>query len=315
MIYIIDYGLGNLFELMRDDYGTLDVKIDGDEFSLTKDKSFSLTKIPEIISKKTVLPKRIGHYEYNGQVLSADERSVIWSDLRKNGFWDGEDDDVWVFDTREDKLKFEEFERECKPVYLEPEVKWDEVEFQVIKKQFVEEKYRPFIESQIVISNNPSKVEAICHYSPNFEQLFRKQAIGLGFVEVEDKTFGDNTKGKKFSFHTGIRFSKCNGEYVNKFFEGKRLFEPKKGTYNDCIIAFERDFNAISSYLNLQLQAIEGVKLESATVKAVYDALIEIKMTANRVDSMKATRSEYNSLLKRISALELKLLNNDQKQA
>lgn len=38
MIYIIDYGLNNLFELLRDDYGTLEVKIDNDEFTLTNRK-------------------------------------------------------------------------------------------------------------------------------------------------------------------------------------------------------------------------------------------------------------------------------------
>ena len=139
MIYIIDYGLNNLFELLRDDYGTLEVKIDNDEFTLTKDKSFTISKIPEKIFKKTILQRRIGHYDYNSQILSIEERSVIWSDLRKNGFWDGEDEDIWVFDTREDKTKFEEFERNCKPLFLEPEIIWDEVEFRFIKKQWIEE--------------------------------------------------------------------------------------------------------------------------------------------------------------------------------
>ena len=308
MIYIIDYGLNNLFELLRDDYGTLEVKIDNDEFTLTKDKSFTISKIPEKIFKKTILQRRIGHYDYNGQILSIEERSVIWSDLRKNGFWDGEDEDIWVFDTREDKTKFEEFERNCKPLFLEPEIIWDEVEFRVIKKQWIEEKYRPFIVSQIVISNNPANVKAICEYSPSFEQMFKKYAIELGFIEVEDKSFTDNTKGKKFSFHSGIRFSKCNGEYVTKFFENRYLFVPKKGTYEECIASFERDFNAIANYLNLQLASIENKQMEPLAIKKCYDLVQNIESVAGKVDSMKSTRSEYNSLFKLITNLKTLLL-------
>ena len=134
--------------------------------------------------------------------------------------------------------------------------------------------------------------------------------LAFMFVEVEDKSFADNTKGKKFSFHSGIKFSKCNAEYVSRFFENKGWFISKKGTYEDCIASFERDYNAIATYLNLQVQAIDGKAMEPLMVKTVYDAIINIKSTANRVDSMKATRTDYKSLLNQISALEVKLLGN-----
>ncbi len=243
MIYIIDYGLNNLFELFKNDYGTLKCRIGVVDFELGQNP-ITLTKIPEKIFKKVELSKRIGHYEFDGKILSIEDRTDLWKELRKNGFYDGEDDDVWVFETREDKLKFEEFERNWKPVYLEPEIRWDEVEFQMIKKQFIEEKYRPFIQSQIVIENRPDKVEAICTYSPNFEMMFRKQANELGFIEVEDKSFTDHTKGKKFSFHSGIRFSKCNNEYVNKFFENKGLFNSKEKAIN---LLKDNDYTGIIS--------------------------------------------------------------------
>lgn len=312
MIYVIDYGLNNLFELFKNDYGTLKCKIGETEFELRKDP-ITLTSIPDKIFWKVELQKRISHYEFGEKTLSIDERSAMWLDLRKNGAWAGEDDDVWVFETREDKLKFDEFERDWKPVFTEPEIRWEDVEFQVIKKQFIEEKYRPFIESQIVIETRHDKVEAICTYSPNFDTMFRKQAIELGFVEVEDKTFADNTNGTKFSLHCGYKFSKCNGGYVNKFFENKGLFVAKKGTYDECVVAFERDYNAIASYLNLQVQIIEQKSLEPLMVKIVYDSIVSIKISANRVDSMKSTRSDYNQLLKLIAQLEqmlLKGLNN-----
>lgn len=307
MIYIIDYGLNNLFELFKNDYGTLKCKIGEIEFELGNDP-ITLTSISDKIFKKVELLKRIGHYEFDGKILSNEDRSTQWRELRKNGFYDGEDNDIWVFDTREDKLKFEEFERNWKPVFLEPEVRWDEVEFQVIRKQFIEEKHRPFIESQIVIETRPDKVEAICTYSPNFDMMFRKQAIELGFAEIEHKTFDASTKGKKFSFHSGIKYSKCNDEYVSKFFENKGLFNSKKGTYDDCVTSFERDYNAIATYLNLQVQTIEKIEIEPLMIRTVYDAILNIKSTANKIDSMKATRSDLNSLLKQISALETKLL-------
>lgn len=308
MIYVIDYGLDNLFELFKNDYGTLKCKIGETEFEIGQNPITS-TSIPDKILKKVELHKRIGHYEFDGKILSVKDYSVVWEDYRKNGYYD-DDEDRFIFDTREDRENFNEFEKNWKPVYLEPEVRWDEVEFQIIKKQFIEEKYRPFIESQIVIETRPDKVEAICTYSPNFDVMFRKQAIEFGFVEVEDKSFTDNTKGKKFSFSSGVRFSKCNDEWVNKFFENKGWFISKKGTYEDCIASFERDYNAIATYLNLQVQAIDGKAMEPLMVKTVYDALLSIKSTANRVDSMKATRTDYRSLLNQISALESKLLGN-----
>lgn len=308
MIYIIDYGLKNLYEIFKQGYGSEIVKIGDNEVTLSQ-QLMTLTEIPDKILKKIILQKRIEHYEYNSQVLTNEEWLEQWKKLRKNGFWDGEDEDIWVFDTREDKSNFEEFERNWKPIYLEPEIKWEETSFEIIKKQFIEEKYRPFIVSQIVITNNSGKVESICQYYPSFEQMFRKIGNDYGFIEVEDKSFSDNTKGKKFSFHSGIKYSKCNGEYVTKFFENKGLFSDKKGTYEDCIVAFERDYNAISTYLKLQLAKINQKEISSLTLKECYDLIQHIKSTARNVDSMKSTRSEYNSLLKLISSLEEKILN------
>ena len=307
MIYIIDYGLKDLFEIFKRGYGSDIVRIGDIEFTLSE-QPVTLTEIPSQLFKKVSLPTRVGHFEFEGQTMSIDEYNSKWKELTKNRYYD-DDEDRYIFETREDKSNFEEFERNWKPIHLEPEIKWEETSFEVIRKQFIEEKYRPFIKSQIVISNRSDKVESICQYYPNFDQMFKKIGNEYGFVEVEDKPFTDHTKGKKFSFHSGIKYSKCNGEYVTKFFENKGLFVDKKGTYEDCIIAFERDYNAISTYLKLQSSMIDQKELSPLTLKECYDLIQSIKSTARKVDSMKLTRSDYNNLLKLISSLEEKILN------
>jgi hypothetical protein len=95
--------------------------------------------------------------------------------------------------------------------------------------------------------------------------------------------------------------------YAREHFESKLL--EMTGTFDQCVTAFDRDYNAIYSYLNLVNQELEGKQIEPLTAKAVYDMILECKKNANAVDSMKSTRDEYKRLLASLVKIENKLKN------
>lgn len=307
MIYIIDYGFTNLFEILSTQSTDL-LKIGEIEFKLHRDEPMTIASIPSQIFKQVALPSRIGHYKNGDETMSVVGYQAKYKELIKYRYWD-DDLERDVFETREELKQYEDFMASWKPVYLEPETNWEIIEFEVIKKQFIEEKYRPIIVSQISVNSNPGVVESICKYNPSFEMMFRQIANGMGFVEIPDKMSVD-TKGKKYSFNSGTRFSKCNDQYVSKFFEKQgTIFTPQKGLYEDCVKSFERDYNVIYQYINMVAQTVDNVAIAPLLVGELYEMIDNCITYANKVDSMKSTRDSYKALLQQLSKVKNRLLS------
>lgn len=311
MLFIIDYGLNGLFELQQTGFSTLNLKIGGYEFELSN-LPMTVTEIPtEILIKKTYSPS-VSHYEFDGVRLSVLDYNTERKKMELPRYYD-DDDDRYVFNTKEEKEAYDQFIRNWKAIYTEPETRYEPIQFEVVRKQWIPEKYRPFISSQIVIpsgwGSEQKKVEAICVYSGGFGKMFKKIADEIGFQELTQSTPYNDTKGKKYHLNNGIEYTHCNGQYVTKYFENQYLFNTVKGTFDQCVTAFDRDYNAIYSYLNLVNQELEGKQIEPLTAKAVYDMILECKKNANAVDSMKSTRDEYKRLLASLVKIENKLKN------
>ena len=309
MLFIIDYGLNGLFELRAYGAGTtLNLKIGDYEFKL-ENFPITITEIPTEILIRKQYPDAISHYEFDGSRLSVLDYKTVCSQLAAFRYYD-EDEDRWLFDTKEEKEAYDQFIRSWKAVYTEPESRYEPTQFEIIRKQWIPEKYRPFITSQIVIPtvsrNEQQRVEAICVYSGGFSGMFKKIADELGFTPVLNSS--SDTKGKKYHLNES-RFTQCNGQYVSKYFGGGNLFCTMTGSFDQCVSAFDRDYNAIYSYLNLVNQEIEGKQIEPLTAKAVYDMILECKQYANAVDSMKSTRDAHKRLLASLVNIENKLKN------
>lgn len=318
MIYIIDYGLKDLFEIRyHSNYGSIDIKIEDQEFTLSANNPMTISSFPTEILLKTSMPSQIIGYEtISGETqITVETYKEKLAVLKSFGSYD--DDGNFIFETREDKTNYDAFTSNWKPIYSEQETIWETIEYKIIYKQYVDEYLQPFITSQIVIpvdsfykkSDERTPITAICEYKPNFTMLFRQIANKFGFVEVEDKTFLDNTIGKKYSIHDGIKYSKCNGQYLTKYFENRDIFRPTKGTYDDCVKSYNRDYDTINSYIQLQIKHIEGKGLELTTAKIILDLILDLQTKYHKIDSMKSTRDEYRQMGKLIKDIETKLLN------
>lgn len=311
MIYIIDYGLKNLYEMFHTPgYHPIELRIGDIEFSLRPGENMSIDTLPVFIEQKVKQPNTVRHFQSGDSVMTIEEYREQRSLLASRGSRD--DDDNFLFDTWEDKKNYDVFCESWTPVYTVGEFRWEECPFKIITKQYVDPVYKSYITSEIIVrtSEKDEPVKSICIYTPSFEGMCRKIGPALGFVEVENKTFVDNTLGKKFSFNSGIKFSKINNEYIEKYFENRRLFISEKGTYEQCVSAFKRDYSAVEEYLKLVAAKVDGVKIETTTAKDIFDIASEALSRLYKVQPMKASRNEYDGVCKLLNEIKHKITNS-----
>lgn len=80
-------------------------------------------------------------------------------------------------------------------------------------------------------------VKPLFEYTPNLLGLVHEVAREFSYVQVEDKTFGDNTERKKWSVssHSGIEYLKLNGNYAWTGNKNKPDFRGvSAGTLEEC---------------------------------------------------------------------------------
>lgn len=317
MIQVVDYQ-NELYGISQTlDWGgsPLNLKIGEVEFTLPLKTELTITEIPkEIFQKKVISPEVTGYVDANGNTLRVDEFKSALTDFNKLKVWD-DDAEESIWETKEDKLKYETFLSNWKPVYSEQKVEWIPVDFELVIKQHVPDKYKSFITSSIITeirtiegnTNNRCK-KAICYYNTNATTMIRMVANELGFniVDNEYKTEGKNIFIYKNS-DSVLRFSKVNGNYFKIGEEVWKKYRNVTGSLEQCIAQYEWEYKQIYDYLLGVRNTIENKTINPEERKELLELLDKGLSQYNKVDSMKSTRTYYNDLGRTLNLIKKKL--------
>lgn len=315
MIQVIDYQTDNLYGLIIHDYRGLEVKINNVEFKLDHQKEATITSLPDKIFKKVSVPAQIeGYINTEGRIMSVEEWNAENTRLKSFKEYDNDSEElIWV--TKEDKVIYDDFIKEWTPVYSKPEIVWKEENFEIVVKEFIPEKYKDFIKSSIIINteNKVGHYKAICTYYPNPSLTIRKVGLDLGFIEVPDKNFSDNTLGKHFSISNTnpLEYSRVNNVFLS-LSKNYAIFRECKGSLEHCIEQYQKDYNLVYNKFLIQKNLIENKQIDPEERKELYTLLERCLSAYNRIDASKRTMSDYNSLGKTLISLKNKIaLTND----
>ena len=317
MIQVVDYQ-NELYGISQTlDWGgnTLSLKIGEVEFSLPLKTEITITEIPkEIFQKKVISPEVTGYVDVYENTLKVDEFKNALTEFNKLKVWD-DDAEESIWETKEDKVNYEFFLSNWKPVYSEQSIEWIPVEFEVVVKQHVPDKYKSFITSGLILetrtiegnSFNRCK-KAICYYNTNATTMIRMVANELGFniVENEHKIEGKNIFIYKVS-DSVLRFSKVNGNYFKIGEEVWKKYRNVTGTLEQCIAQYEWEYKQIYDYLLGVRNTIENKTINPEERKELLDLLDKAAIQYNKVDSMKSTRIYYNDLGRTLNLIKKKL--------
>ena len=314
MLQVIEYTNGLIGLTRLNLYGSMTLKIQNVEFKLNSNDIVSLTEMPtEILEPKTIPAQIIRYQDRSNEnvTLSVDEYKLLASKLHAFGSHD--DDDNFIWETREDKQRYDDFVATWKPIYSESTIEWVPVEFEVVVKEYVPEEYAEFIVSSIIVGQdgNKSKYKSICRYTSNKAKMLRMVAEKLGFEIVTNEHL---TSGKKVYIYTTnldsvLRFSKVNDHYFRM--EQDVHFGNCTGTLEECIVRYKREYNAIYSYLNSEKNVIENKDVNPEEREGLLQILEICISNYHKVDSMKLTRSYYQALGTQLKSLKSKLMLNE----
>lgn len=313
MLQIINYQ-DEIFGLYNPETcGKLDLKIGETEFTLHARSEITLTSIPEVIFQKIVKHASVSHYINGDNTLTVDAYKDEYRRLRSFMTEDDDGNDIW--ETREDKNAFDVFTSSWKPVYSEPSVEWVPIEFDVVMKERVPEKYQKYITSSTIVVSEGSgasradKYKSVCTYQSSAYQVLVQAANALGFEIV-----GKNEKSDGMKIEIGwsgtdcLRFSKVNNDYISipEAFR-KRIGMQHKGTLEYCIQEFESEYKVIYEYLEGLANTIQNRKVsesERADLLKTVEACIS---NYHSVETMKSTRDKYRWLGESLNQLKRKI--------
>lgn len=317
MIQVVDYQneLYGISQTLEWGGSSLNLKIGQVEFTLPLKTELTITEIPkEIFQKKVISPEVTGYVDKFGNSIRVDEFKGALTEFNKLKVWD-DDAEESIWETKEDKLKYETFLSNWKPVYSEQKIEWIPVEFEVVIKQYVPDKYKSFITSSIILEtrtiegNSFNKCKkAICSYFTNVTTMIRMVANELGFNVVENE---NKTEGKNISIYeiadSVLRFSKVNGNYFRIGEEVWKKYRNVTGNLEQCVAQYEWEYKQIYDYLLGVRNTIENKTINPEERKELLDLMDKAAIQYDNVDSMKSTRTYYNELGRTLNLIKKKL--------
>lgn len=263
-------------------------EIDGTKFIEAQEVIF---QEPPEYAWKYVTNKLKDHYEVGDSSITIEEYEkalkVITGDCQCDP----------VFSTLEEEYAYKKFLQDHKLVYR------DEVVREPIRLDFQEfgDSKNKYIQSHRFIGRDLEK--CLYQYTPNSVQMAREIATSLGFKEVEDKTWNENTKGMFFSIpsHSGIDYMKVNGQYVQTGNNKIRLGSIHAGTLKECEEAFNKDWRGLERIFIEQKSLITHPEFDS---QAVFEGLIKIEGRIRSINYKSSSRMEWVSAIRAVEDLK-----------
>lgn len=263
-------------------------EIDGVKFIEAQEVIF---QEPPEYSWKYTTNKIKDHYEVGGSSITIEEYEKALKEITGDCQCDP------TFSTLEEEYAYKKFLQDHKLVYR------DEVVREPIRLDFQEfgDSKNKYILSYRFIGKDWDK--CLYRYAPNSVQMAREIATGLGFKEVEDKTWNENTKGMFFSIpsHSGIEYMKVNGTYACTGNNKIRLGSIHAGTLKECEDAFNKDWKSLERIFIEQKGLITHPEFDS---QAVFDGLVKIEGRIRSIGYKSSSRMEWVGAIRAVEDLK-----------
>lgn len=308
-LQVIDFNYNDLFMLRKTTVGKLSLLVNEQEVSITHDSPISLFKIPEVIYQviTDISITSYSHTDDSGNVTSLTKEGYELArvNLLKNAEIDEDGDVLW--DTKGDKKNYDTFISSWIPEYTTIKL-YKEVPFEVIKKEFVPDKYKDFIYSSLVVGDSKGHhvpFKAICHYVSNFDKMASIVTKELGFSILPTTTNLLATKGKKCII-SGLTGTRINGGYVN-FDTKSSSFKPFYGSLVDCIERYNDDYSVIKEKFTSIANLIDYPEVTTIEREEISNEIDKCIKSLKNINSKQQTADEYDSLMVRLLNLSNKI--------
>lgn len=275
-VIIIDYGYKDMYRVyVKHFYKPYFRLNENDDFIVTTQDYFTIGEKVTKVEYLQLINGAVSHYiNNNGDQLSPDGYSKLRAEVISKSEYD-EDQEITVFDTKEAK-ELNTYLQTFKPEYFPPVEKWTEFKFKEVRKILVEKRYEDYIISDIQIGM--TEVNPICTYVRDRKKMAEKILKEKGY---ENKNLAYDAPIQKVYKDIGDAIFIHKGPTIKPDcrIENKHAYLPNRitATYQECIDAFEKDYEEIISAINLHSAKCSTEKMESDSLANVIKAFDKIQ--------------------------------------
>lgn len=258
-VEVHDYLIPNLYRVL--------IKYSSDVYKINDiDQEFGkgeYTINEEVKSVKKKTQRNITEYykDAEGERMSIEEYNALKEKLHNERVWD-EEQETYVYDTKETKELFNRIITFL-PMYSPTVTEWVDVPFTVFKKQFVEEKYKDFIASDIILGYS---TKSICTYNRNMTEMAKRELEQREYKQVHSTTYKDDPQ-KTYRLIGDTLFLTGGGtlklQIDSSFVE----------SYENCVKKYEDDLRTIKNVLDFHSLCVNNVKANKAQIKSIVEKL------------------------------------------
>lgn len=287
-VLVMDYGYKDMYRVYVNIHTGVSFRINGnDNFIVTPREYFTIGEKVTKVEYLELINGNVSHYSNrDGKQISIDEFINLRKEVDSKSEYDDEQE-VTVFDTKEAK-ELNAYLNTFKPEYLPSMERWTEIEFREVKKILVEKRYEDYIISDIHLGYG--EIKPICTYVRDRIKMAVKLLKEKGYENKNlpydapiQKVYTD--AGGAIFVHKGPTIkSDCRIENKNAYLPNKTV-----GTYQECVNAFEKDYEEINSAINLHAAKCSTDKMNPDSLASVIKGLEKIQ--ADIQDLNKHTKS------------------------
>lgn len=282
-VFVIDYGYKDMYRVYVKSFANSCFRLnENDDFIITSQEYFTIGEKVTKVEYLQLINGAVSHYtNNNGDQLSADKYAQLRTEVNSKSEYD-EEQEITVFDTKEVK-ELNAYLNTFKPEYFPAVEKWTEFEFKEIKKILVEKRYEDYIISDIQLGM--TEIKPICTYVRDRKKMAEKILKEKGY---ENKNLAYDAPIQKVYKDIGDAIFIHKGPTIKPDcrIENKNAYLPNKvtATYQECVDAFEKDYEEILSAINLHSAKCSNEKMEPDSLANVIQAFDKIQNELQELD-------------------------------
>lgn len=302
MLKINVYKVNDKYLMKLDGYGTIPkIKING---IIHEDFKEGYTNKKPLQVYNIVSMREISHYinsdSTNHKVMTKEARDKEYEELLKK-CKSNDDDDDYLWETLEDEYNYRKFIKMWTPVFKESIVN---EKVKLVYHDISGNHSNKYITAYRFLGSIKTKdEETLYQYNPNPYELAQSIAGELGFKEVDDRAYGKETKGMKWSVpdhsKSKLQFLKVNGEYTDYKSLGD-FHGVVVGTFKECEDVYKSQEQKIRNLFTKELKKLKA-KGQAFDKHKVIKELENIRYEAGTHKKHFTLRNLINNLIEELT--------------
>ena len=274
--------------------GTL-YRLDGKEFKTTTNE-LEFKTLPEGIQRQ-VSETTISHYHHD--INDLDMEVSKWDTTNFKLL--SKRDEEGYFYTLDDEFAYRKFSDGWNKVF-KTEMIWEDVELKIFKAPTIPDKYKKYIFP--IAQHDLSNTSFHCRFNPH--SLWMLTEIGNKYGFKMAPTGSKNSRGKFWEVpsHSGLDYLKINDNYVNN--KVKESFKFKSGTLNQCIVAYQKQYDTMDEWFRCQLAIIEDKPIRE--FETVRELVFELETLMFDLDVKVKSEVSKRTIQSKVQLLKKEML-------